>query len=90
MYIRQDRFVAANVGWIMAILFVFVLLDTFSYELLFILSFIGFLVITVVTMPYRVMAPWQRRIRWIIFFGIIVFVYIVGERLVGILYAGVL
>ena len=81
MHVRRDRFVAAHLAVTMATLFVFVVLERFSYELFFIVSFFGFLILAVVTMPYRVMAPWQRRIRWVVLSGFVVFAYIVVNRL---------
>ncbi|WP_136592369.1 hypothetical protein [Salinigranum halophilum] len=89
MYPRRDRFLVGQFAWIVAALFVLVLLDSFSYELFFVISLIGLLVVTALTMPFRVTPTWQRRLRWVILVGLVGFAYVVIQRILEILPPGV-
>ena len=89
MYARRDRFLVGQLAWMVAVLFVLVLLDSFSYELFFVVSLIGLLVVTELTMPFRVTPPWQRRLRWVILVGLVGFAYVVVKRILEILPPGV-
>jgi hypothetical protein len=89
MYARRDRFLVGQLAWMVAVLFVLVLLDSFSYELFFVVSLIGLLVVTELTMPFRVTPPWQRRLRWVILVGLVGFAYVVVRRILEILPPGV-
>lgn len=87
---RRARFVHATVAWWSGSLLVLVLLDAFSYERLFVLGFLGFLVVAEFTAPVAVTPAWRRRIRWLILPGLLGFAYVVVSRLLGILPSGVL
>ena len=89
MYARRDRFLVAQMAWMVATLFVLVLLGSFSYELFFVVSLIGLLVVTELTMPFRVTPAWQRRLRWVILVGLVGFAYVVVKRILEILPPGV-
>lgn len=68
-----------------ATLSVLVLLGSFSYELFFVGSLIGLLVVTELTMTFHVTPTWQRRLRWFILVGLVGFAYIVVRRILEIL-----
>jgi hypothetical protein len=89
MYARRDRFLVGQLAWMVAVLFVLVLVDLFSYELFFVVSLIGLLVVTELTMPFRVTPLWQRRLRWVILVGLVGFAYVVVRRILEILPPGV-
>lgn len=89
MYARRDRFLVGQLAWMVATVFLLVLLDSFSYELFFVVSLIGLLVVTELTMPFRVTPVWQRRLRWVILLGLVGFGYIVIRRILEILPPGV-
>jgi hypothetical protein len=89
MYPRRDRFLVALFAWFVATLFLLVVLDSFAYELYFSVSLLGLLVVTLLTMPFRVLPAWQRRLRWVILVGLVGFGYIVIRRILEILPPGV-
>mgnify|MGYP006993519837 CR=1 FL=1 len=65
------------------------LLDALSYELVFVVSLIGFLVVTELTAPFNVTPRWRARLKWLIAAGLVVFGYIVVRRILAILPPGV-
>ncbi|MFB6104738.1 MAG: hypothetical protein ABEJ57_06625 [Halobacteriaceae archaeon] len=87
---RRLRFIHAQVAWMSVALLALVLLDALTYELFFVVSLIGFLVVTELTAPFRVTPTWRRRLRWLIALGLIVFAYIVVKRILAILPPGVI
>jgi hypothetical protein len=64
---------------------VLALLDSLSYELFFVVSLIGFLVVTELTEPFQLTPRWRRRIRWLIPPALLGFAYIVVRRILSIL-----
>jgi hypothetical protein len=64
---------------------VLALLDSLSYELFFVVSLIGFLVVTELTEPFQITPRWRRRIRWLIPPALLGFAYIVVRRILAIL-----
>lgn len=87
---RRERFVHAQLAWMLGATLVLVLLDSLSYELVFVVSLIGLLVITELTAPITVTPAWRRRLRWLIGVGLVVFGYIVIRRILAILPPGVI
>ncbi|RZV10926.1 hypothetical protein [Natrinema hispanicum] len=79
------RFVHGQVAWMIATVLVLTLLNALSYELVFVLSLIGFLVITELTAPFNVTPTWRRRLRWLILLGLAGFAVIVVRRILEIL-----
>lgn len=86
---RRARFVRANVAWLSATLLVLVVLDAFSFELLFVLGFNGLLLVTELTSPFAATPAWRRRLRWLLVPGLLGFAYLFVRRLLAILPAGV-
>jgi hypothetical protein len=82
---RRQRFIWANLGWMLFATLALVLLDSLSYELYFVISLIGFLIIVELTAP-----TWRARLKWIILLGMGLFGYIVIQRILAILPSGVL
>jgi hypothetical protein len=87
---RRERFVRAQLAWMLGATLVLVLLDSLSYELVFVVSLIGFLVVVELTAPIAVTPAWRRRLRWLIGAGLLVFGYIVIQRILAILPPGVI
>jgi hypothetical protein len=86
---RRQRFVHAQVAWMLAAALALVLLDSLSYELFFVVSLIGFLVVVELTAPFEVTPRWRSRLKWLIGLGLLVFGYIVVRRILEILPPGV-
>lgn len=87
---RRRRFIHGQTAWMLASVLALVLLDALTVELFFVLSLIGFLVVTELTAPFAVTPQWRSRLKWIIALGLIVFGAIVIRRILEILPSGVL
>jgi hypothetical protein len=87
---RRERFVRAQVAWMSAALVALALLESVSVELFFVVSLIGFLVVTELTAPFEVTPRWRARLKWLIGLGLLVFAYVVVRRILAILPPGVL
>ncbi|WP_254533902.1 hypothetical protein [Natrinema gelatinilyticum] len=79
------QFVHGQIAWMIATVLVLTLLNALSYELVFVLSLIGFLIITELTAPFNVTPTWRRRLRWLILLGLVGFAVIVVRRILEIL-----
>ncbi|ELZ89396.1 MULTISPECIES: hypothetical protein [Haloferax] len=86
---RRERFIRAQLAWMLGATLVLVLLDALSYELVFVVSLIGFLVVVELTAPVAVTPAWRRRLLWLIGGGLVAFGYIVVRRILDILPPGV-
>ncbi len=87
---RRQRFIRATLAWMLAATLVLTLLSSLSYELVFVVSLIGLLVVVELTAPFRVTPTWRSRLKWLIAVGLAVFGYIVIRRILDILPAGVI
>lgn len=84
------RFVHGQVAWMVATVLVLAVLGSLSYELFFVVSLLGFLIVTELTAPISITPTWRRRLRWIILLGLLGFTYVVVRRILEILPPGVL
>lgn len=75
-------------AWMLGAAFVLALLESLTLELFFVVSLIGFLVVTELTAPFNVTPQWRRRIKWLIAVGLAGFGYIVVRRIMEILPPG--
>jgi hypothetical protein len=66
------------------------LLGSLTYELFFVVSLIGLLVVVELTAPFNVTPRWRARLKWPIGMGLVVFGYIVVRRIIAILPQGVI
>ena len=82
---RRTRFVSGLLAWMLATVLVLTVLGSLSYELVFVLSLIGLLVLTELTAPFNVTLRWRRRLTWLIAFGLLGFGVIVVRRILEIL-----
>ncbi|OIB55770.1 hypothetical protein [Natrialba sp. SSL1] len=79
------QFIRGQVAWMLAVVLSLTLLGSFSYELFFVLSLIGLLIVTELTAPFAVTPDWRRRLRWVILVGLVGFGVIVIRRILEIL-----
>ncbi len=86
---RRQRFIHGHLAWMLATVLVLSLLESLSYELFFVVTLIGFLVVTELTAPFEVTPRWRRRLKWLIAIGLLGFGYIVINRILEILPPGV-
>jgi hypothetical protein len=86
---RRTQLVYGHLAWTLGTIVALALLGALSYELVFVVSLIGFLIVVELTAPFNVTPRWRRRLRWIILAGLIVFGYIVVKRILAILPPGV-
>lgn len=85
---RRLRFVHAQVAWMLATVLALSLLGSLSLELFFVVSLIGFLVVTELTAPFSVTPRWRSRLKWFILLGLVGFAYVVIKRILEILPPG--
>ncbi|WP_339104255.1 hypothetical protein [Haloterrigena salinisoli] len=79
------RFIRGQLAWMLAAVLALSLLGSFSYELFFVLSLIGLLIVTELTAPFAVTPDWRRRLRWLIGLGLVGFAVVVVRRILEIL-----
>lgn len=79
------RFVYGVMAWLLGTVLVLAVMGAFAYDLFFVVSLIGFLIVTELTAPVTVTPRWRRRLRWIIGLGLVVFGAIVVRRIIEIL-----
>jgi hypothetical protein len=77
---RRMRFVHGQVAWMVATVLILAVLGSLSYELFFVVSLLGFLIVTELTAPISITPAWRRRLRWIILLGLAGFTYVVVRR----------
>jgi hypothetical protein len=87
---RRRRFIHGQTAWMLASVLALALLEALTVELFFVLSLIGFLVVTELTAPFAVTPRWRKRLKWIIALGLLAFGVIVVRRILEILPSGVL
>ena len=79
------RFVHGQIAWMIGTILALTLLSSLSYELFFVLSLIGLLIVTELTAPVNITPAWRRRLLWLIAFGLVGFAIIVVRRILEIL-----
>lgn len=86
---RRWQFVHGQLAWMLGVILLLAALGSLEYELFFVLSLIGFLVVVELTAPVAVTPTWRRRLPWFIAIGLLVFGAIVIRRILEILPPGV-
>ncbi|ELY37697.1 hypothetical protein [Natronorubrum tibetense] len=79
------RFVRWQLAWMLAAILALAAVGAFSYELFFVLSLLGLLIVTELTAPVAVTPDWRRRLRWLILLGLTGFAVIISRRVLEIL-----
>ncbi|WEL20587.1 hypothetical protein [Halorhabdus sp. BNX81] len=86
---RRQQYLVGVLAWAVSVLLVLVTLQSLSYELYFVLTLIGVLVVTALTAPFNLTPRWRTRLRWVILLGLVVFTYLVFRRVLAVLPQGV-
>lgn len=86
---RRMRFVRGQIAWMVATVLMLVLLGSVSYELFFLLSVLGLLVVTGLTLPATVTPRWRVRLKWLIRIALVGVAVVVIRRILAILPPGV-
>jgi hypothetical protein len=86
---RRQRFVQGQAAWMLVALVVLAVLGALSLELYFLVSLVGFLVVVELTSPINVTPQWRSRLKWIVLLGLLLFGYVVVQRILRILPGGV-
>lgn len=86
---RRMQFIHGQMAWMLGAILVLVTLGSVSYELVFVLSLLGLLIVTELTAPINVTPAWRARLKWLILTGLIGFGVIVVRRILEILPPGV-
>lgn len=87
---RRIQFVAATVAWMAAAMVGLAALGQYTLELFFVVSLVGFLVVTELTAPFAAAPPWRKRLKWFIALGLVAFAAVVVKRILDILPPGVI
>lgn len=82
---KQYRFVRIFAAWLCGSTIVLTVLNAMELELFFVLSLLGFLILTELSAPINIRPEWRRRLRWAIAVGIIIFTGVVVRRALAIL-----
>lgn len=82
---RRQRFVHGHLAWMLGTALVLALLDALTYEVFFIVAFVGFLALLEWTGPVRIAPPWRRRLRLAILLGLAGIGYLVVRRVLALL-----
>lgn len=77
---RQRRFLYAQTGWMALAIAVLTTAGALTLEHVFVVSFVGLVVLTALTTPVHVRPRWRGRLRWPLLAGTVVFLLFVGLR----------
>jgi hypothetical protein len=69
----------------LAVLVVLAALGWFSLESFYIASFLGFVTLFKYSGPFTVRVRWHDRLKWVLGGGLVVFSYLLGQRLLTII-----
>ncbi len=76
----QRQFIYAQAGWTVAGIVLLAAVGSLSLETVFVVSFLGFALVTALTVPLRERPAWRSWLRWPLAVGTILFLVIVGMR----------
>ena len=82
---RRQQFICGQLAWMLGVICILTLVGSISYELVFVLSLIGLLIVTELTAPIHITPQWRRRLLWLIGIGLLGFGFIVLRRILEIL-----
>lgn len=86
----RQRFVHAQLAWMLGTVVALSVLGALSLEIFFIVSLAGILVLIELTAPVNVSPRWRTRLRWLILLGMVVFGVFMARRILELLPPGML
>jgi|GEM_PF-310397 len=86
---RRLRFVHGQIAWMLAATLALALIGSLDFQIFFAASFVGLLVMMVITAPVNVTPRWRSRLKWLVVLGLIGFGAILLHRILQILPPGV-
>lgn len=78
---RRMRFVRGQLAWMVATVLVLALFGSVSYELFFVGSLLGLLVVSELTAPVDATPTWRTRLRWLTLVGLVGFFALIARRI---------
>lgn len=85
---QQLRFLRALMIWFLVSTVIIAVLDTLTFELLFVVSFLGYLVARELTAPVNRTSSWRQRLWPITVLGVLGFAYFAAVRLLAVIPSG--
>jgi uncharacterized membrane protein len=79
---RQRQFLLYQAAWMLVGIALLASVGRLTAELVFVLSFVGLVVVTALTAPVHATVRWRTRLRWPLLVGAAVFAVFVGLRTV--------
>jgi hypothetical protein len=79
---RQRQFLLGQAGWMLLGIALLASAGRLTVELVFVVSFVGLVVVTALTAPVHAAVEWRTRLRWPLLVGALVFAVFVGLRTV--------
>lgn len=81
-----SRLIYGQIIWMVIAVLLLAYFGALTLEQFFILSFLGFLALVEMIVPFTDVTPrWRTRIRWTIIIGVLVFLYILLNQIIEIL-----
>ncbi|ELY45801.1 hypothetical protein C496_02627 [Natronorubrum tibetense GA33] len=87
---RWIQFVRWQMAWMVTAVFGLVALGALTYELFFLLTMLGLLVVSDLTAPSAVQPRWRSRLRLLLAFGLVAFSIVLMRRILEIQGIGIL
>jgi len=79
---RQRQFLFAQVGWILGGIALLATLGALTLEYVFVVGFVGLVLVTALTAPVHATVRWRTRLRWPLLLGGLAFTVLVVLRTV--------
>lgn len=79
---RQRRFLLAQTGWTLGGIALLATAGRLTAEYVFVVAFVGFVLVTALTVPVYAVVDWRDRLRWPLLVGALVFTALVVLRTV--------
>jgi hypothetical protein len=82
---RRMRFIHGQLAWMVGTVLALTAVGSFSYELFFLLSVLGLLIVTGLTLPATITPGWRVRLQWLIRIALVGVALVVIRRILKIL-----